>query len=165
MCDGFLSGNMKQAPKHLLELIEPIVEGMGYECVGVEFNPHPINGLLRIYIDTDSGVVLDDCTRVSHQISGVLDVEDPIKTVYQLEVSSPGAERPLFKVEHFQRFLGQKAQVNLFVPIEKRRNIIGVIASANDEMIVIDTENQQFEIPVKSISKANLVADFSIQKG
>ncbi|HIG91058.1 MAG: ribosome maturation factor RimP [Methylococcales bacterium] len=153
---------MKQAPKHLIELIEPIVEGMGYECVGIEFNPHPTNGLLRIYIDAESGVVLDDCTRVSRQVSGVLDVEDPIKTVYQLEVSSPGAERPLFKVEHFQRFIGQKVQVNLFVPIEKRRNIIGSITSVNDAVIVIDGEDQQFEIPFKSISKANLVADFSI---
>ncbi|MDG2364997.1 MAG: ribosome maturation factor RimP [Methylococcaceae bacterium] len=153
---------MKQAPKHLIELIEPIVEGMGYECVGIEFNPHPTNGLLRIYIDAESGVVLDDCTRVSRQVSGVLDVEDPIKTVYQLEVSSPGAERPLFKVEHFQRFIGQKVQVNLFVPIEKRRNVIGFITSVNDAVIVIDEEDQQFEIPFKSISKANLVADFSI---
>jgi ribosome maturation factor RimP len=161
----FLNGNMKQAPKHLIELIEPIVVGMGYECVGIEFNPHPTNGLLRIYIDTESGVVLDDCTRVSRQVSGVLDVEDLIKTVYQLEVSSPGAERPLFKVEHFQRFIGQKVQVNLFVPIEKRRKIIGFIISADDEKIVIDDEDHQFDIPVKSISKANLVADFSIQKG
>ncbi|MBT5436025.1 MAG: ribosome maturation factor RimP, partial [Methylococcales bacterium] len=115
-----------------------------------------------IYIDAESGVVLDDCTRVSRQVSGVLDVEDPIKTVYQLEVSSPGAERPLFEVEHFQRFIGQKVQVNLFVPIEKRRNVIGFITSVNDAVIVIDGEDQQFEIPFKSISKANLVADFSI---
>jgi ribosome maturation factor RimP len=153
---------MKQAPKHLIDLIEPIVEGMGYECVGIEFNPHPTNGLLRIYIDAESGVVLDDCTRVSRQVSGVLDVEDPIKTGYQLEVSTPGAERPLFKIEHFQRFIGQKVQVNLFVPIEKRRKIIGFISAVKDDVIIVEEDGNQFDIPVKSISKANLVADFSI---
>ena len=69
---------MKQAPEHLVNLIEPIVEGLGYECVGIEYNPHPKHGLLRIYIDSDNGILVEDCTKVSHQISGVMDVEDPI---------------------------------------------------------------------------------------
>ncbi len=85
---------MKQAPEHLVDLIEPIVEGLGYECIGIEYNPHPKNGLLRVYIDAEQGVLLEDCTKVSHQISGMLDVEDPISDNYELEVSSPGIDRP-----------------------------------------------------------------------
>ena len=81
---------MKQAPEHLRTLIEPIVEGLGYGCWGIEYHPHPRHGLLRVYIDSANGILVDDCSKVSHQISGVLDVEDPIQGNYQLEVSSPG---------------------------------------------------------------------------
>jgi len=97
---------MKQAPEHLVNLIEPIVEGLGYECVGIEYNPHPKHGLLRIYIDSDNGILVEDCTKVSHQISGVMDVEDPILGNYHLEISSPGEDRPFFKVSQFERYIG-----------------------------------------------------------
>ena len=89
---------MKQAPEHLVNLIEPIVEGLGYECVGIDYNPHPKHGLLRIYIDSENGILVEDCTKVSHQISGVLDVEDPIQGNYQLEVSSPGSDLSLIHI-------------------------------------------------------------------
>ena len=154
---------MRQAPDHLVKLIEPIVEGMGYECVGIEFNPHPKHGLLRVYIDKVNGVVVDDCTKVSHQISGVLDVEDPIKSNYQLEVSSPGAERPLFTLSHFQRFIGEKAQVNLFKPVDNRKKITGLIKEIVNEDIKIEEAGVIFEIPFQSISKAHLVADYSFR--
>lgn len=88
---------MKQAPEHLLNLIKPIVEGLGYECIDIEFNPHPKHGLLRIYIDTEKGITLKDCAKVSRQISGLLDVEDPIPNNYQLEVSSPGSNNSIKK--------------------------------------------------------------------
>ena len=115
---------MKQAPDHLVDLIEPIVEGLGYECVGIEYNPHPQHGLLRIYIDSENGILVDDCSKVSHQVSGVLDVEDPIQGNYQLEVSSPGEDRPLFKLGQFQHFTGSTVTVNLFSAVEKRKKII-----------------------------------------
>jgi len=104
---------MKQAPLHLVSLIEPIVEGLGYECVGIEYNPHPKHGLLRIFIDSPNGILVDDCSKVSHQISGVLDVEDPIQGYYQLEVSSPGTDRPFFRVQQFERFNGSTVMVSL----------------------------------------------------
>ncbi len=94
---------MKQAPEHLINLIEPIIEGLGYECVGIDYNPHPKHGLLRIYIDSENGILVEDCSKVSHQISGVLDVEDPIQGNYHLEVSSPGAERPFYKISQFEQ--------------------------------------------------------------
>jgi len=156
---------MKQAPEHLVELIEPIVEGLGYECVGIEYNPHPTHGMLRIYIDSDNGILLDDCTKVSHQISGVLDVEDPIQGEYHLEVSSPGADRPFFKVSQFQRFLGSTVLVSLFKPIDKRRKITGQIKSVEDDAILVQDGEQLLKIPFQAMSKARLVPDYIINKG
>ncbi|MGZ0080698.1 ribosome maturation factor RimP [Methylomonas sp. ZR1] len=156
---------MKQAPEHLVELIEPIVEGLGYECVGIEYNPHPTHGMLRIYIDSDNGILLDDCTKVSHQISGVLDVEDPIQGEYHLEVSSPGADRPFFKLSQFQRFLGSTVLVSLFKPIDKRRKITGQIKVVEDDAILVQDGEQLLKIPFQAMSKARLVPDYIINKG
>ena len=156
---------MKQAPEHLVLLIEPIVEGLGYECVGIEFNPHPQHGLLRVYIDSENGILLEDCTKVSHQLSGVLDVEDPISSNYQLEVSSPGADRPFFKVAQFEQFIGSTITVNLFKPINKQRKITGKIENVEDNIIVLQQAGQNVEIPFQAMSKARLVPDYLQHKG
>ena len=156
---------MKQAPEHLVNLIEPIVEGLGYECVGIEYNPHPQHGLLRIYIDSENGILLDDCTKVSHQLSGVLDVEDPIQGNYQLEVSSPGADRPFFKLSQFQQYLGSTITVNLFKPINKRRKITGLIRKVEGGVVVLQEGDQTYDIPFKAMSKARLVPEFLLNKG
>ncbi len=156
---------MKQAPEHLVNLIEPIVEGLGYECVGIDYNPHPKNGLLRIYIDSEKGILMDDCTKVSHQISGVLDVEDPISSNYHLEISSPGEDRPFFKVAQFERFIGRTIEINLFNPVEKRRKITGVIQKVEGDIIFIQDQQQLFEIPFIAMSKARLVPLYLLEKG
>jgi len=153
---------MKQAPDNLLKLIEPVVEGLGYECVGVEYNPHPTHGMLRIYIDSEQGVGMEDCTSVSHQISGVLDVEDPISGEYNLEVSSPGMDRPLFKIEQFEKFIGQRAKVNLFKPVGGRRNITGLIEKVEDGKVYLQQDGQVYEVPFQAMSKARLEPDYSI---
>ncbi|MEC4747792.1 ribosome maturation factor RimP [Methylomicrobium sp. Wu6] len=156
---------MKQAPEHLVALIEPVVEGLGYECVGIEYHPHPRHGLLRIYIDSDNGILVDDCSKVSHQISGVLDVEDPISDNYQLEVSSPGADRPFFKISQFERFQGSTVQVNLFKAIGGRKRITGRIEKVEEEIITLTENGQSFDVPFSAISKARLVPDYLIEKG
>jgi ribosome maturation factor RimP len=156
---------MKQAPEHLVNLIEPIVEGLGYECVGIEYNSHPRHGLLRIYIDTSEGVLLEDCTKVSHQISGMLDVEDPISDNYELEVSSPGADRPFFKLSQFEQFIGDTVTVNLFKPINKQRKITGSIESVEGDVILLLQADQLIEIPFQAMSKVRLVPDYLIKKG
>ncbi len=156
---------MKQAPEHLVNLIEPIVEGLGYECVGIEYNSHPRHGLLRIYIDTSEGVLLEDCTKVSHQISGMLDVEDPISDNYELEVSSPGADRPFFNLSQFEQFIGDTVTVNLFKPINKQRKITGSIESVEGDVILLLQADQFIEIPFQAMSKARLVPDYLIKKG
>jgi ribosome maturation factor RimP len=156
---------MKQAPEHLVNLIEPIVEGLGYECVGIEYNSHPRHGLLRVYIDTSEGVLLEDCTKVSHQISGMLDVEDPISDNYELEVSSPGADRPFFNLSQFEQFIGDTVTVNLFKPINKQRKITGSIESVEGDVILLLQADQFIEIPFQAMSKARLVPDYLIKKG
>lgn len=156
---------MKQAPDHLVALIEPVVEGLGYECVGIEYHPHPRHGLLRIYIDSDNGILVDDCSKVSHQVSGVLDVEEPIQDDYQLEVSSPGADRPFFKLSQFERFQGSTAQVNLFKAIGGRKRITGSIDKVEDDVITLTENGQSFAVPFSAISKARLVPDYLIEKG
>jgi len=155
---------MKQAPEHLLNLIEPIVEGLGYECVGIDYNPHPKHGLLRIYIDSEQGILLDDCTKVSHQISGVLDVEDPIPGNYQLEISSPGEDRPFFKISQFERFIGSTVLVNLFKPIAGRKKITGVIEKVDGDDITLQEEGQVYQVPFDVMSKARLVPEHSLIK-
>jgi ribosome maturation factor RimP len=156
---------MKQAPEHLVNLIEPIVEGLGYECVGIDYNPHPKHGLLRIYIDSDSGILVEDCTKVSHQLSGVLDVEDPIQGNYQLEVSSPGADRPFFKVSQFEQFIGSTVMVNLFNAINGRRKITGLIEKVEGDIITLSEAEKIFEVPFNAMSKARLVPEYFIEKG
>ena len=156
---------MKQAPEHLVVLIEPIVKGLGYECVGIEYNAHPKHGLLRIYIDSEKGVLLDDCSKVSHQISGMLDVEEPILDNYELEVSSPGTERPFFKLSQFSQFIGSTITVNLFRPINKQRKITGQIEKVEGDMVTISQADHSIEIPFQAISKARLAPEYLIKKG
>ena len=156
---------MKQAPDHLLKLIEPIVAGLGYECIGIEYNPHPKHGLLRIYIDSEEGILVDDCSKVSHQISGVLDVEDPIQGNYQLEVSSPGDDRPLFKLSQFERFIGSTVRINLFKPIAERRKITGQIQKVAENRVQVLEGDQVIEIPFVAMSKAKLVPEYNADKG
>ena len=156
---------MKQAPDHLVELIEPIVEGLGYECVGIEYNPHPQHGMLRIYIDSENGILVEDCTKVSHQISGMLDVEDPIQGEYQLEVSSPGEDRPFFKLSHFEKYIGSTVNINLFKPIDKRRKIIGLIQAVENDEVVLQEGEQTIKVPFQAMSKARLVPEYLLKKG
>lgn len=156
---------MKQAPEHLVNLIEPIVEGLGYECVGIDYNPHPKHGCLRIYIDSENGILVEDCSKVSHQISGMLDVEDPIQGNYQLEISSPGADRPFFKIKQFEQFIGSMVLVNLFKAIDGRRKITGLIKKVEGEIVTLQESDQIFEVPFNAMSKARLVPEYLIDKG
>ena len=157
--------DMKQAPEHLVDLIEPIVEGLGYECVGIEYNPHPTHGMLRIYIDSENGILLDDCTKVSHQLSGMLDVEDPIQGEYQLEVSSPGADRPFFKLSQFESYVGSTVNLNLFKPIDKRRKITGLIQAVEGDSVILLEGEQTIKVPFQAMSKARLVPEYLLKKG
>lgn len=140
-------------------LIEPVVEDMGYELVLVELTGSQSGGqVLRAYIDAPGGIVLDDCEQVSKQISAMLDVEDPIKGEYTLEVSSPGLERPLAKPEHFMRFLGSRVRLQTRSLHLGRRRFTGTLTEATDETCCIEVDGETYELPYRDIDKANLVA-------
>src|SRR5437870_3087505 len=115
--------------ERLNQIIAPAVAALGYELVGCELAQDSGRQILRVYVDGENGITLDGCAAVSRQISAVLDVEDPIKGRFLLEVSSPGLERPLFSLAHYQRFIGHKAKLRLRQPQEDgRRNFTGIIA-------------------------------------
>ena len=149
---------MNQAPVKILELIEPVVTGLGYEFVGAEFIGQGRDALLRVYIDSESGVLVGDCSKVSHQISGVMDVEDPISSQYTLEVSSPGMERPLFKLEHFAKFVGKEVKLELSQStLEGQRRFTGEILQITDDKVHLHVDDEEIEIPFALIKKARLV--------
>lgn len=142
-------------------LIEPIVEGLGYEVVDIEFRPHPKNGLLRIYIDKPEGILLEDCELVSRQVSSMLDVEDPIPGQFNLEISSPGMDRPIRKKADFERFAGEVVKIKLSVPtLEGQRNFTGKLIGMKDEDVVLEMDGETYYLPLDSIDKARLVPQF-----
>ena len=150
---------MRGADK-LTDLIRPAVEMLGYELVGVDFfSRGPASGLLRIYIDREGGVTVGDCGRVSHQVSGVLDVEDPIAGRYDLEVSSPGLDRPLFCREHFERFVGHEARIRLSMKLNGRRKFQGRLRGVEDDYVLIEEEDQVHRLPLGQIESARLVPE------
>ena len=145
--------------RDLTVLFEPVVESMGYELVGVEFSGGINHGTLRVYIDREDGVSLDDCASISHQISGILDVEEPIQQGYDLEVSSPGLDRPLFKLTDFERFSGQLAKIKMSVAVDGRRNFKGVLQGITDSRLIeIEVDGEIYQLPLVDIGKANLIA-------
>jgi ribosome maturation factor RimP len=148
-----------QGDTQLNGLLKPVVEALGYELVGVERFPRHQETLLRVYIDSVSGVTVDDCARVSHQVSGVLEVENVIRGHYILEISSPGLDRPLFSLEHFQRFINRQIKVELSTLVEGRRKIVGTIVGVEDQEVILREaeNNKDYRIPFNRIGKARLV--------
>lgn len=151
----------KTSLKQIEELLQPIIETLGYELWGIEFFASMRPALIRIFIDRIEGYVsLDDCVGVSREVSAILDVEDLIAGSYKLEVSSPGLERPLFRIEHYRKFIGSEVQIRLFAPENGRRKFSGKIKDVTDHtVIIVATENDTervFELPFEKIEKANL---------
>ena len=144
----------------LNNLLQPLVEDLGYEFVGMEYNPNPKNSLLRVYIDAEDGVDLEDCERVSREAAALLDVEDPIRGHYNLEISSPGLDRPLFTLDHFARFQGEEAQLSLFAPEHGRRKVKGRILGVSEEEVLMELDGAEAAFRFENIAKARLVPDY-----
>jgi len=142
-------------------LIEPTVRSVGCELWGVQL----IQGkqtILRIYIDTDSGAGIEECEQVSREVSQLLDVEDPIRSDYTLEVSTPGLDRPLFTLEQFARYQGEQASVRLRVPYQGQRNFKGVLGGLRETRVVLNVEDgKELLFPIEGIEKANVVPQFN----
>jgi ribosome maturation factor RimP len=140
----------------LMRLLEPPVEALGYELVEVEFAREGRGGILRIYIDRETGITVDDCASVSHAVSEILDTQDPIKGHYTLEVSSPGFDRILRTRAHFDRFVGERVFAELKLPIDGRRRFVGTLKSVADDAIVVEVDGQAFSLPLDRIQKVRL---------
>lgn len=148
------------SPK-LQALLAPVVASMGYELVGVERHGGSRSALLRVYIDRDGGVSVDDCAAVSHQVSGVLDVENPVSGHYTLEVSSPGLDRPLFLPAHFERFRGHKVRLKLLRPTESgSRKLTGEIRAVDGQTVRLDVDGNVYDLSLEQIDSARLVPQY-----
>lgn len=147
--------------ERLTRLIEPALEALGYELVLLEFSTGLRSGTLRLYIDRPEGIALEDCESVSREIAALLDVEDPIQKAYQLEVSSPGLDRPLVKPEHYQRFLGEKVRLQLLAPVSGRKRLLGTLLSIEAGQVAVEVDGQRFEVALTDIDRARLVPDYA----
>ncbi|RLA04523.1 MAG: ribosome maturation factor RimP [Gammaproteobacteria bacterium] len=150
-----------QDPLHIGDMLEPGIRSLGYELVGVEFQTGGKGGgLLRVYIDSEKGISAEDCQKVSYQVSGLLDVEDPIPGHYTLEVSSPGLDRLLFRAEDFDRFAGQLVKLRLTYPVEGQRKFKGRLVGMRGENVVIEGDEMEISLPFDQIEQARLVPEY-----
>ena len=140
----------------LAKLLEPTIEGLGYELSDLEAKIGSQNGLLRLFIDKEDGINLDDCEKVSAAVSALLDVEDPLPGQYNLEVSSPGSDRTLTKLAHFERFTGETVKVQMRFPIEGRRRFRGKLLSADEKNIVVEVDGESHTLAIATIDIARL---------
>jgi ribosome maturation factor RimP len=137
-------------------LIEPSIEALGFELWGLELIAQGRFSTLRIYIESANGINVDDCAEVSHQVSGIMDVEDPITNQYTLEVSSPGVDRPLFKQAHYEQYVGQFLRVRLHSPFDGRRKFAGVLMGLEADEIILLVDQEEYMLPIDAIDKAAL---------
>ena len=149
---------MSRRTDEIQAMLQPVVESLGYEFWGLEY----IQGrgaTLRIFIDRDSdeGVSVDDCALVSHQVSGVLDVEDPIPGEYNLEVSSPGMDRPLFTLEQWGRYIGEDIQIRL---LAGKRRLTATLTAIEGDDVLLDVKGEALRVPFAQVDRATLVAKF-----
>jgi ribosome maturation factor RimP len=152
---------MARANARLEQMIRPAIEALGFELVGIEQVSQGRHSLLRIYIDHEDGIIVDQCADVSRQVSAVLDVEDPIHGEYTLEVSSPGIERPLFTLAQFAKFIGQRVDLRLHLPVEGRRHFKGeLLAVEGDEISIELAEDESLTCTMDDIDKAKLIPKF-----
>ena len=140
----------------ITELIKPIVLSMGYEMWGLNIGQQNSSLKFTLYIDSDEGIKIDDCEKVSHQISHLLDTEEVFDSDYVLEVSSPGFDRVLMTQDHFSKYLNEKVKVKLKWLVNSRKNIKGIIADVTNDYVVISDDKESYEIKYDSIDIARL---------
>lgn len=145
----------------LQKLIEPAVAALGFELWGLEYSAQGKHSKLVVFIDhADEGVGVDDCADVSRQVSALLDVEDPIPGQYQLEVSSPGMDRPLFSLSHFERYAGHIIRLRLRAPFEGQRRFKGLLAGVDGDEVLLQSGEEEYGFPIETIEQARVVPGF-----
>jgi ribosome maturation factor RimP len=171
-----MSADQPTLRNRLLELLEPVVAGLGYELWELEFANRSDGGLLRIYIDvgagtsgvgtspdgetSQGGISLDDCERVSHAVSEALDAADPISVAYTLEVSSPGLDRILRRPAHFERFIGELVKFEMVAMVGGRKRFSGRVLGVTTNEVTLDVAGERLTVPLADVHKARLVPQF-----
>ena len=151
---------MATLEQNLQEMLQGAVEDLGCELWGIECQRAGRFMTVRLFIDKEGGVTVDDCADVSRQVSAILDVEDPIADKYNLEVSSPGLDRPLFTLQQFERYIGQDITVHLRIPVMERRKWQGKLERIENDMVILIVDGQEQVLVFGNIQKANVVAKF-----
>ena len=151
---------MATLEQNLQEMLQGAVEDLGCELWGIECQRAGRFMTVRLFIDKEGGVTVDDCADVSRQVSAILDVEDPIADKYNLEVSSPGLDRPLFTLPQFVRYIGQDIAVHLRIPVMERRKWQGKLERIENDMVILIVDGQEQVLVFGNIQKANVVAKF-----
>lgn len=151
---------MATLEQNLQEMLQGAVEDLGCELWGIECQRAGRFMTVRLFIDKEGGVTVDDCADVSRQVSAILDVEDPITDKYNLEVSSPGLDRPLFTLPQFERYIGQEIVVHLRIPVMDRRKWQGKLERIENDMLTLIVDGQEQVLVFGNIQKANVVAKF-----
>lgn len=146
--------------QQLQVILAPVVEAMGFQCWGVEYISQGRHSVLRVFIEHEQGISVDDCEAVSRQLSAVLDVEDPISAEYTLEVSSPGMDRQLFTLDQFEAYAGHRVKIKTRVAVEERRNFLGTLKGVEDQDVVVQVDQYEYLLPIEYIEKANIIPVF-----
>jgi len=141
-------------------MLKAPVEALGHELWGLEYIQAGKHSILRLYIDNEKGIFIEDCADTSRQVSAVMDVEDPISTEYTLEVSSPGVDRPLFTAEQYQLYVGETVKVQLTMPVAGSRNLKGTVVSIEGQMLTVSVDGNELIVALDNIRKGNLIAKF-----
>jgi ribosome maturation factor RimP len=156
-------GRKEEIVEKVRQVAAPVVASEGLELVEVELVGSIGRPTLRLFIDKAGGVSLEDCSSVSRTVSAALDVEDPIEGTYELEVSSPGLDRPLRTPEHFEKYKGEKVRVKTFGPLpelENRKTFVGTLEGFADGKVVVNVDGKVFQVPHDKVSKANVEPTF-----
>ncbi|MCZ6656356.1 MAG: ribosome maturation factor RimP [Gammaproteobacteria bacterium] len=151
---------MNRTEKQIEELLRPIVEGLGCEIWGVEYLSQGNHSKLRLYIDSADGVSIDDCEKVSRQVSDVLDVENLFTKGYTLEVSSPGMDRILFNAEQYESNVGATVDVRLNFPFEGKKRVVGLLAGVENAEAIVQVDGEEYVLPLDNVQRARIVPKF-----
>lgn len=151
---------MATLESRLAEMLKVPVEALGFQLRGIEYVQAGKHSILRVFIDGENGINIEDCANTSRQVSAVLDVEDPISTEYTLEVSSPGVDRPLFTAEQYAAYVGEDVKVQLTMPVAGSRNLKGAITKVEGQMLSLNVNGKELVVALDNIRKGNVIAKF-----
>ncbi|MEJ2130086.1 MAG: ribosome maturation factor RimP [Gammaproteobacteria bacterium] len=159
--DTRISASADTRIETLQRLLTPAIESMACQLWGIEYEPRGKHSRLCIYIDREDGVTVDDCERVSREVSGLLDVADPISGSYTLEVSSPGLDRVLFNREQYAESIGETLDLTVTEPVGGRRHFVGRLTALDDDQVVIEADGDERRLALSIVRKARIVPRFN----